>query len=119
MTATPIPEETPLSKLPNFDARTVPVIGTYAHLPAVPPQSLSADALRERFARPPAWQPEVWAERKFADRPAMQASVLVPLVMRERLMVLLTERTTHLSTHSGQVAFPGGKIDARDESRRK
>ena len=114
MTATPIPEETPLSKLPNFDARTVPVIGTYAHLPAVPLQALGADALRQRFARPPAWQPEIWAERKFADRPAMQASVLVPLVMRERLMVLLTERTTHLSTHSGQVAFPGGKRDESD-----
>ena len=35
--------------------------------------------------------------------------MLVPVVMRERPTVLLTERTTHLSTHSGQVAFPGGK----------
>jgi len=40
--------------------------------------------------------------------------VLVPIVMRERPMVLLTERTTHLSTHSGQVAFPGGKRDDTD-----
>jgi 8-oxo-dGTP pyrophosphatase MutT (NUDIX family) len=29
-------------------------------------------------------------------------------------MVILTERTTHLSTHSGQVAFPGGKRDETD-----
>jgi 8-oxo-dGTP pyrophosphatase MutT (NUDIX family) len=28
--------------------------------------------------------------------------------------VILTERTTHLSTHSGQVAFPGGKQDETD-----
>jgi 8-oxo-dGTP pyrophosphatase MutT (NUDIX family) len=38
----------------------------------------------------------------------------VPLVMREQPMVLLTERTTHLSTHSGQVAFPGGRRDETD-----
>jgi 8-oxo-dGTP pyrophosphatase MutT (NUDIX family) len=40
--------------------------------------------------------------------------VLVPVVMRERPMVLLTQRTAHLSTHSGQVAFPGGKRDETD-----
>ncbi|HET6827887.1 MAG TPA: CoA pyrophosphatase, partial [Ramlibacter sp.] len=49
-----------------------------------------------------------------ADRQPAKASVLVPVVMRERPMVLLTERTTHLSTHSGQVAFPGGKRDETD-----
>jgi 8-oxo-dGTP pyrophosphatase MutT (NUDIX family) len=34
--------------------------------------------------------------------------------MRERPTVLLTERTMHLSTHSGQIAFPGGKVDEDD-----
>ncbi len=29
-------------------------------------------------------------------------------------MVLLTQRTDHLSSHSGQIAFPGGKVDASD-----
>jgi 8-oxo-dGTP pyrophosphatase MutT (NUDIX family) len=43
-----------------------------------------------------------------------KASVLVPLVMRESLTVLLTHRTSHLSSHSGQVAFPGGKADPGD-----
>jgi 8-oxo-dGTP pyrophosphatase MutT (NUDIX family) len=28
--------------------------------------------------------------------------------------VILTERTTHLSTHSGQIAFPGGRADPAD-----
>jgi len=28
--------------------------------------------------------------------------------------VLLTERTSNLSTHSGQVAFPGGRVDPED-----
>ena len=30
------------------------------------------------------------------------------------MTVVLTERTAHLSAHAGQIAFPGGKIDARD-----
>ena len=44
------------------------------------------------------------------------AAVLVPLVKREpELTVLLTQRTEHLPSHPGQVAFPGGKIDETDE----
>jgi 8-oxo-dGTP pyrophosphatase MutT (NUDIX family) len=31
-----------------------------------------------------------------------------------RPTVLLTERTAHLSTHSGQIAFPGGRVDDSD-----
>lgn len=43
------------------------------------------------------------------------AAVLVPIVAREpEAMVILTERTPHLSAHAGQIAFPGGKIDAVD-----
>ena len=110
----PVPADTPLSKLPNFDPRAVPVVGVDVHLPAVPVEVLQPRSLRERFASPPAWEPEVWAERKFAERQPARASVLVPVVMRERPMVLLTERATHLSTHSGQVAFPGGKRDETD-----
>lgn len=104
----------PLSKLPHFDPRAVPVAGIDAHLPPVPAAALAADALRGRLRSPPPWQPEVWAERQFADRAPALASVLVPIVPREQPTVLLTERATHLSTHSGQVAFPGGKQDPTD-----
>lgn len=110
----PIPADTPLSKLPNFDPRAVPVLGIDAHLPAVAREVLEPAALRRRFLAPPRWEPEVWSERKFADRPMARASVLVPVVMRDRPTVLLTERTTHLSNHSGQVAFPGGRQDETD-----
>lgn len=109
-----IPPDTPLSKLPNFDPRQVPVIGVDYHLPAVDAAQLTPQALRRRFAHPPAWSPEVWAEPRFTDRKPAAASVLVPIVTREEPMVLLTERTAHLSTHSGQVAFPGGKRDETD-----
>ena len=43
------------------------------------------------------------------------AAVLVPVVAREpEATVLLTLRTAHLSAHSGQIAFPGGKIEPGD-----
>ena len=49
------------------------------------------------------------------DAPPRPAAVLVPLVAHEAgLNVLLTLRTAHLSSHAGQIAFPGGKIDAAD-----
>jgi 8-oxo-dGTP pyrophosphatase MutT (NUDIX family) len=109
-----VPADTPLSKLPNFDPRTVPVLGIDTHLPAVTTAALLPMALRDRFRHPPRWEPEVRFEPKFAEREPARASVLVPVVMRDRPTVILTERTTHLSTHSGQVAFPGGKRDDTD-----
>ena len=105
---------TPLSKLPNFDPRHAPVAGVDGHLSGVPLQVLQADALRRRFQSPPVWQPEVREEPPYAQRVPMHASVLVPIVMRPEPTVLLTQRTAHLSTHSGQVAFPGGKADDGD-----
>ena len=42
-----------------------------------------------------------------------QAAVLVP-VWGERL--ILTKRASHLAHHPGQIAFPGGKVDASDAS---
>ena len=105
---------TPLSKLPNFDPRQVPVLSVDSHLPAVALESLQPAALRKRFASPPSWEPEVLKEKDFGGRVPMHASVLIPIVMREQPTVLLTERTMHLSTHSGQIAFPGGKVDEDD-----
>ena len=100
--------------LPSFDPRKVPVLGIDAHLPAVAASAQTAQALRQRFAQPPIWTPEVLQEKKFMERAPAQAAVLVPIVLRERPTVLLTQRTEHLSTHSGQVAFPGGRADPED-----
>lgn len=54
----------------------------------------------------------------FADwngpAPTRPAAVLVPIVARDELTVLLTERTPHLAAHAGQIAFPGGKPDPGD-----
>jgi 8-oxo-dGTP pyrophosphatase MutT (NUDIX family) len=48
---------------------------------------------------------------------ATPAAVLVPLVNRPQgVQVLLTQRTSHLSDHAGQISFPGGRIEASDDS---
>jgi 8-oxo-dGTP pyrophosphatase MutT (NUDIX family) len=55
--------------------------------------------------------------RKIAEvRPIRPAAVLVPVIDRAEPSVLLTQRAAHLPDHPGQVSFPGGKIDAGDES---
>lgn len=92
----------------------MPVDRVDSHLPAVPLASLQPAALRQRFAALPVWEPELLVEKKFMDRASMHASVLIPIVMHEQPTVLLTQRTLNLSTHSGQIAFPGGKVDAGD-----
>lgn len=42
------------------------------------------------------------------------AAVLIPVVGRSPPTVVLTTRTDGLANHAGQVAFPGGKIEAGD-----
>jgi 8-oxo-dGTP pyrophosphatase MutT (NUDIX family) len=43
------------------------------------------------------------------------AAVLIPLTHRDgALEVLYTRRSDRLTSHSGQVAFPGGRFDLRD-----
>jgi len=100
--------------LPKIDPRTVPVVSVDTHLPDVPAQHLTPEALRERFRQPPVWTPESSVEKKFGDRQPAPAAVLIALVMRQELTLLLTERGVNLSTHSGQIAFPGGRTDTGD-----
>jgi 8-oxo-dGTP pyrophosphatase MutT (NUDIX family) len=99
---------------PAFDPESLPVLGADAHLPAVPTTSIDPGAMRLRFRAPPLWQPEIKVERNFVEREATHASVLVPLVLRDEMTVLLTQRTDHLSDHPGQISFPGGRAEASD-----
>lgn len=107
--------DAPVAPLPQFDPRQVPVISVDTGLPAVPAPRLRPDALRRRFMSPPAWQPEMRIERPFSRRGATRAAVLIALMERhDGVAVVLTQRTQFLPTHSGQIAFPGGKVDAGD-----
>jgi 8-oxo-dGTP pyrophosphatase MutT (NUDIX family) len=50
------------------------------------------------------------------EQPVRPAAVLIPVVDHPQPTVLLTQRSAHLNDHAGQIAFPGGKIDATDAS---
>jgi 8-oxo-dGTP pyrophosphatase MutT (NUDIX family) len=87
------------------------------------PLSLRALAATRLLSAPPAAPPATASPSDFDLNPDMEpprtapltpAAVLVPICAREELSVLLTERTPHLTTHAGQIAFPGGRIDAGD-----
>lgn len=58
----------------------------------------------------PDWVPDVPIER-----PPVPAAVLIALIRRAAgLSVLYTERSPELRAHSGQISFPGGRIDSTD-----
>lgn len=46
--------------------------------------------------------------------PARPAAVLVPVVAHAEPTMLLTQRSSDMPDHSGQIAFPGGKIEPAD-----
>jgi 8-oxo-dGTP pyrophosphatase MutT (NUDIX family) len=67
-------------------------------------------------ALPAGFTPEIAAAvRQYFPASPAAAAVLVPLVDHEQgLSVLLTQRATHLKNHAGQISFPGGRIEPRD-----
>lgn len=77
--------------------------GTRPHVEIADWRMLGLDSARsERF-------------RKHLPANPAPAAVLVPLIDRpEGLTVLLTQRATQLKRHSGQIAFPGGRMDPAD-----
>lgn len=77
--------------------------------------------LRERLSPISAWSPEAGAVRSDfdlnpdAERPERRlrpAAVLIPVIARpEGAAVLMTRRSDSLASHTGQIAFPGGRLD--------
>ncbi len=118
---TPETDVDPLAVTPIFEPESVPHDPAFAAAEArgaaVDPAELRVAAIRQRFAAPPAWQPELRADVRLfnPERPPRVASVLIPLVMHaDGICVLLTERTAHLHDHAGQISFPGGRVDDGD-----
>ena len=65
-------------------------------------------ALRATLAARPPHRVPLGAQRR--------AAVLIPVVGAEPPSLLFTVRTTTLSSHAGQISFPGGSVDAADSS---
>jgi 8-oxo-dGTP pyrophosphatase MutT (NUDIX family) len=82
--------------------------------------------LIERLAPVETWREEGLSDRSDFDlNPTMdrserglrQAAVLVPVIARpEGATVLLTRRADTLASHTGQIAFPGGRLDPGEDA---
>ena len=91
-------------------------MGVDHHLRALGSHETSVESIRARFQDPVALAltQTVNHERRHQEQPLKAAAVLFGLVQRAKITVILTQRAKHLSTHSGQIAFPGGKVDPHD-----
>ncbi|MCR9256429.1 MAG: CoA pyrophosphatase [Alphaproteobacteria bacterium] len=76
-----------------------------------------ARAVAGRLAGDGDMNPGMPMDLEGGNAPRRKAAVLIPFVDRpDGTNILLTRRTEHLKHHSGQVAFPGGRIEREDPS---
>lgn len=90
------------------------------------PFPFSAADFRARVAARPQVRPgEAFGDHRFNpghprltfSKPLRDAAVLIPVVDHgTEATMLLTKRAETLRSHTGQVAFPGGRVDAGDPS---
>jgi 8-oxo-dGTP pyrophosphatase MutT (NUDIX family) len=107
-----------LDKIRITDPKSARIVSAGDAQSAVDIARLTESALRQRFSSPPRWEPETRGDGGlFPGRTPREAAVLVPLVLRATgITVLLTQRTSHLHDHAGQISFPGGRRDEGDET---
>jgi 8-oxo-dGTP pyrophosphatase MutT (NUDIX family) len=74
-----------------------------AHLPQSPPQEGGHDD----------YHVDELTQLRLGGTPA---AVLLPVIARPEPVLLFTRRTERLARHPGQVAFPGGRVEAADVS---
>ena len=74
-----------------------------ARLPQVPPESGGHDDYHIDSITPPVLG-------------GTRAAVLIPVIAAAEPVLLFTRRTENLARHSGQVSFPGGRVEPSDAS---
>jgi 8-oxo-dGTP pyrophosphatase MutT (NUDIX family) len=107
------------STIPNFDPQQAPLLPKDERFIALPVERVTTDFLVQQLA--PTLPTGQTANAHISSNPSnpnlKPSAVLIPLMQRDAgLTVLLTVRSTKLRKHSGQIALPGGKIDAEDEN---
>jgi 8-oxo-dGTP pyrophosphatase MutT (NUDIX family) len=75
-----------------------------------------ADRIRDSLARRPAKPPLEGDYPELRGKADAEAAVLIAITDREEPAVILTVRRDDMRTHAGQVAFPGGRIDAGEDA---
>lgn len=95
-----------------------PFVSAQDALPAIDAEALTASRLIAAFSTQMDWRPDVTGDQfRLRQEPLRKAAVLLALVQNgNQLDLLLTKRTSNLREHSGQIALPGGRVDASDAS---
>jgi 8-oxo-dGTP pyrophosphatase MutT (NUDIX family) len=105
------------------DPSTVPFEAADDGLSSISANFLTPPALESVFLSKTSWIPELTGDQfRLRSDPLRKAAVMLALVKREtqqgsiELDLLLTRRNASLREHSGQIALPGGRVDASDAS---
>lgn len=75
-----------------------------------------AERLRAALLSPARLPPLVGDLAELRAEAAVPAAVLIAITDRADPGVILTVRREHMRTHAGQVAFPGGRVDAGEDA---
>ena len=80
-------------------------------------KNLTHEKICVAAGRPPAGDHILGGNDIFPQKPLTSAAVLIALVERSTgIHIILTRRQEHLRDHSGQISFPGGRVEATDSS---
>ena len=75
-----------------------------------------ADRLRMALSAPPNEPPLEGDLAELRGSVSTEAAILAAVTDREEPGIILTVRREHLRTHAGQIAFPGGRLDAGEDA---
>jgi 8-oxo-dGTP pyrophosphatase MutT (NUDIX family) len=110
--------ETPRLPLPRPAHHRPGAPAPWAGLPAEERRGLGLERVVEavRHTTPGSVLPEPWPPLLVEGRPPRPAAVLVPLFEESgEARVVLTVRSSSLRSHRGEVAFPGGRLEAGED----
>src|SRR5438270_13112066 len=85
-------------------------------MPRSHPVNNLAERLRVALSAPAAEPPIEGDLQELRAQASVPAAVLIAITDGVQPGVILTVRREHMRTHAGQIAFPGGRLDADEDS---